>query len=136
MLKRATITTTLTTITENGDDIIRTASTGGVRIEDDALMLQFSEPENEGRATLLITSAIADLKRSGTVTSRMTFIEGRIVDCLYRMKEGSLPLSIFTHRTVHTVQAGGGRFEATYSVLSEGRHLADNTLLVEFRFTD
>lgn len=137
MLKRATIQTVLVSVTENGEDVIRTESTGGCLIEENGVMLRYAEKENKGTATLLLTDTLADLKRRGDTTSRMTFVQGRMLPCPYHTgRAGDIDLSIYTHKTDFTLSPAGGRFSASFSVMIAGRQVADNTLTVEWKHED
>lgn len=134
MLKKAHISTMLVTNTENGEDIIRTEANGLCQIEDNGIMLRYPEEENDGIAILLITEELADLKRRGNTRSRLTFIEKRLQPCPYATSHGDLDISIYTHEHNLTINATGGRFQARYTLLAAGRHVADNVLTVEFAF--
>ena len=59
MLKKANIQTLLVSTTENGEDLIRTESVGGCLIEENGIMLRYTEKENKGTATLLLTEGLA-----------------------------------------------------------------------------
>lgn len=134
MLKKAHISTLLVTQTENGEDTIRTQADGLCQVEEDAVHLRYPESDNDGIALLLITPSLADLRRRGHTRSRLTFIEGRLQPCPYSTPQGDLDISIFTHAHSLTLNASGGRFQARYSLLAAGRHVADNVLTVEFTF--
>ena len=90
MLKKANIQTILVSTTENGEDLIRTESVGGCLIEENGIMLRYTEKENSGTATLLLTEGLADLKRHGHTESRMTFVEGKLLPCLYTTPNGGV----------------------------------------------
>lgn len=134
MLKKANIQTLLVSTTENGEDLIRTESVGGCLIEENGIVLRYTEKENKGTATLLLTEGLADLKRHGHTESRMTFVEGKLLPCLYTTPNGSLDFSLYTHSASFKVDAQGGRFEARYTMLAAGKQVADNVLTVEFTF--
>lgn len=134
MLKKANIQTLLVSTTENGEDLIRTESVGGCLIEENGIMLRYTEKGNKGTATLLLTEGLADLKRHGHTESRMTFVEGKLLPCLYTTPNGSLDFSLYTHSASFMVDAQGGRFEARYTMLAAGKQVADNVLTVEFTF--
>lgn len=134
MLKKAHIRTLLVQHTDNGDDTIRTSAAGLCQVDDNALLLRYPEEDNHGIATLLITDALADLKRRGDIRSRLTFIEGRLQPCPYSTPHGDIDLSLYTHAHSLTLNATGGRFQARYALLAAGRHVSDNVLTVEFEF--
>lgn len=134
MLKRAIIQTVLVSVTESGEDVIRTESEGACLIEGNGVLLRYPEKGNSGNATLLLTDSLADLKRRGETTSRMTFIEGRMLPCPYRTdKVGEMDMSIYTHETRFSLSAAGGRFTARFTVLIAGKQTADNTLTIEWK---
>lgn len=134
MLKKAHISTILVTNHDNGEDVIRTESDGICQIEDNGILLRYPEAENNGIAILLITEALADLKRRGTTRSRLTFIEKRLLPCPYSTPHGDLDISIFTHQHHLQLNTTGGRFQARYTLLAAGHQVADNVLTVEFAF--
>lgn len=134
MLKKAKIHTLLVSQTENGEDTITTTAAGGCLIDETGVMLRYAEEANDGNATLVLADGLADLRRRGRTTSRMTFIEGRLMPCPYHTEAGDLDISLFTHTQQFTVNAVGGRFQARYALLAAGRHVADNVLTVEWTF--
>lgn len=134
MLKKAHISTLLVSNTENGEDTIRTQADGLCQVDEEAVLLRYPETDNDGIAILLITEALADLKRRGHTRSRLTFIEGRLQPCPYSTPQGDLDISIYTHSHTLSLNSSGGRFQARYSLLAAGRHVADNVLTVEFAF--
>ncbi len=137
MLKRADIHTVLVSVTDSGEDVIRTQSAGGCLIEETGVMLRYAEKENNGSATLLLTETLADLRRKGDTTSRMTFVEGRMLPCPYHTERaGGIDLSIYTHESRFTLSAAGGRFSARFTVMIAGQQVADNTLTVEWTHRD
>ncbi len=134
MLKKIHVETLLVSTTENGDDLLRSEAQGGCLIEETGLMLRYGETANKGTATLLLTDALADLRRQGDTTARLTFVEGKLLDCPYRTPQGSLPLSLYTHSQHFEVDAQGGHFEARYTLLAAGKQVADNQLTVKWTF--
>lgn len=134
MLKKANIRTILVSNTENGEDVIRTDSTGGCLIEETGVLLRYPEKDNNGTASLLLTEELVDLKRRGSIVSRMTFIEGKLMPCPYTTPNGPLDISIYTHSQKFTLNALGGRFQAKFSLLAAGKQVADNVLTVEWSF--
>lgn len=135
MLKKIQLKTMLVSHGENGEDIIRTESAGGCFIEENGLLLRYAEPENDGTVSLLLTDGLADLKRRGRTTSRMTFIEGKMLPCPYHTPQGDMDISIYTHTQEFDVHAAGGRFQAKYSLMAAGRQVADNVLTIEWTFS-
>lgn len=134
MLKKIHIETLLVSNTENGEDIIRTESKGGCLIEENGIMLRYSESQNNGTAVLLLTEGLADLKRHGDTEARMTFVEGKLIPCTYRTPNGMLDFSLFTHEQTFDINGQGGRFEARYTMLAAGKQVADNVLTVNWTF--
>lgn len=134
MLKKSHIQTLLISNTENGEDVIRTETDGGCLIEETGLLLRYAENDNNGNASLLLTDGLADLKRHGQTESRMTFVEGQLLPCLYKTANGTIDLSMYTHQASFTVDANGGRFEARYTLLAAGKQVADNVLTIEWTF--
>lgn len=134
MLKKIRIETTLVTAGENGDDVIRTCAEGTCVVGESGLTLRYPEPENNGLVELLLADSLADLKRNGDTCSRMTFIDARMLPCIYQTPHGPLPMSIYTHEQSFAVNAAGGRFQTRYALMIDGRHTADNTLTVEWNF--
>ena len=134
MLKRCTIQTLLVSNTENGEDLIRTEAKGGCLIEETGLMLRYTETENQGTASLLLTEGLADLKRNGDTRSRMTFVNAKLLPCSYVTPKGTLDFSIYTHEQSFTVDAQGGCFKVRYTLLAAGKQVADNVLTVEWTF--
>ena len=134
MLKKAHIRTMLVTHGENGQDIIRSEADGGCIVEENGVMLRYSEKENKGTVSLLLTPELVDLKRHGLTTSRMTFIEQKMLPCPYRTVQGEMDISIFTHKQEFELNAAGGRFQTKYSLMVAGRQVADNVLTIEWTF--
>lgn len=134
MLKKIHIETLLVSNTENGEDIIRTESKGGCLIEENGIMLRYSESQNNGTAVLLLTEGLADLKRHGDTEARMTFVEGKLIPCTYKTPNGMLDFSLFTHEQTFDINEQGGRFEARYTMLAAGKQVADNVLTVNWTF--
>lgn len=134
MLKKIRIETLLVSNTENGEDIIRTESKGGCLIEENGIMLRYSESQNNGTAVLLLTEGLADLKRHGDTEARMTFVEGKLIPCTYKTPNGMLDFSLFTHEQKFDINEQGGRFEARYTMLAAGKQVADNVLTVNWTF--
>lgn len=134
MLKKIHIETLLVSNTENGEDIIRTESKGGCLIEENGIMLRYSESQNNGTAVLLLTEGLADLKRHGDTEARMTFVEGKLIPCTYKTPNGMLDFSLFTHEQNFDINEQGGRFEARYTMLAAGKQVADNVLTVNWTF--
>lgn len=130
MLKRVHIETVLRSVTHNGEDVIRSESQGTCQIEKSGVMLRYAEAENYGHATLVVADGLADLCRKGAVTSRMTFVEGRLLPCPYRTAGHELGLALFTHSFEFELHAGGGRLHLTYTLLSDGVQIADNELTI------
>lgn len=136
MWKKVRIETFLATVTDNGDDVIKTQADGTCLVSENGLMLRYPESENNGHAELLLTDTVADLTRNGLTNSRMTFIDARMLPCNYQTPHGPLTMSIYTHSQAFAVNAEGGRFQARYALMIDGRHTADNTLSVEWHFID
>lgn len=134
MLKKAHIRTMLVSHGENGQDIIRTESDGGCMIEENGVLLRYAESENQGTVSLLLTPELTDLKRRGLVTSRMTFIEKKMLPCPYRTPQGEMEISIYTHTQEFELNAAGGRFQTKYSLMVAGNQVADNVLTIEWTF--
>lgn len=134
MLKKIHIETLLVSNTENGEDIIRTESKGGCLIEENGIMLRYSESQNNGTAVLLLTEGLADLKRHGDTEVRMTFVEGKLIPCTYKTPNGMLDFSLFTHEQTFDINKQGGRFKARYTMLAAGKQVADNVLTVNWTF--
>lgn len=134
MLKKIHLHIFLLTLGENGEDRISASAEGFCTVEKSGVMLRYPEPENEGHARLLLADGLADLRRCGLITSRLTFIEGRLLPCPYQTPHGALAFSVFTHSQSFTLDACGGCFRVRYTLLSAGRQLADNELTVEWRF--
>lgn len=134
MLKKVHLNITLNTQTENGDDHLHTEAEGGCVVEDSGIMLRYIEPDNHGHATLLLTDGLADLKRKGNTSSRMTFIANKLIPCVYETPHGPLDLSIYTHSEHYSVTPEGGIFEVRYTLLAAGRQVADNHLKVALQF--
>ena len=51
----------------------------------------------------------------------MTFVEGKLLPCLYTTPNGSLDFSLYTHSASFKVDTQGGRFEARYTMLAAGK---------------
>lgn len=136
MLKKSKIQTLLVSTTENGEDLIRTADVGGCLIEETGVMLRYPESDNHGTVTLLLTDTLADLKRRGDISSRMTFIDGKLLPCPYTTPQGELDFSLYTHAQSFTLNASGGRFQARFTMLAAGKQVADNVLTVEWSFVE
>lgn len=134
MLRKAQFEILLETTGENGEDRVQQTSQGAVRIEDNDAMLRYAEPDNEGTATLLLTDRLADLKRTGRIQARLTFLTGKLQDTYYTTPLGSLRLSVFTHAQHYTFDHEGGTFTARYSILIDGTHATDNCLTVQWRY--
>ncbi len=134
MLKKIQVETLLVSTTENGEDILRSEAQGGCLIEDDGLMVRYAEMQNNGTATLVLTDSLADLRRQGDTSSRLTFVEGKLIDCFYRTPQGELSLSLYTHSQQFAVDAQGGHFEARYTLLAAGQQVADNVLTVKWTY--
>lgn len=132
MLKRAHIKTRLVSTTEDGEDTIRTECHGTCQSEDGSVLLRYKEERSETQTALLLTAALADLKRRGAVEMRMTFIDGRMLPCAYRTAEGTADLSLYTHTQAYAFDGQRGRFVARYALLVSGRHATDNQLTVEW----
>lgn len=134
MLRRVNIKTALSTTTQNGTEQIRTQSSGACLSQGGGLMLKYAEEENGGEATLVLSDSLADLKRHGRTTSRMTFVPGRLLPAAYATEEGTFDLQIYTH-TIHTeTDTKGGTFSARYTLLFAGRAEADNELTVSWQY--
>lgn len=134
MLKRIELTTLLVSVTENGEDTIRSVSKGSCLIEETGIMLKYKEEQNDGTASLLLTDGLADLKRHGQTQSRFTFINARLLPCVYVTPQGALDLSIYTHNQSFEINAQGGSFDARYTLLASGQQVADNTLTIKWNF--
>ena len=109
MLKKSKIQTLLVSTTENGEDLIRTAAVGGCLIEETGVMLRYPESDNHGTVTLLLTDTLADLKRRGDISSRMTFIDGKLLPCPYtpRLKVNSTSVSTPTPKVSRSMPRAG-----------------------------
>lgn len=136
MQKEVLVSTTLTTVTPEGEDRILTENKGRCTVGDRGILLHYHESENHGDTTWVLTPEVVDLRRQGLTTARFTFIEGRMTATPYKAPHGNLALDIFTHSAALTVDAQGIRFEARYTVLAQGQAVTDNTLRLEARFTE
>lgn len=132
--RKVYITSRLETMTDNGEETFVLETEGECTVGESGFMLQYPEPDNEGLTRVVVTDGLTDLKRTGQVNSRMTFIEGKLLPAPYRTPHGELDLSLYTHGLQHRVDAGGCRLKVRYTILSAGRQVADNTLDLEARF--
>lgn len=132
MLKKVKLTTELQTLTENGEDTIRSEAEAELRIEEQGLMLRYAEPENNGTAALIISNSLVHLQRQGRIRSRLTFIEQKLIPAEYHTPHGELHFDLFTHSRRETVTAEKGEIILKYSVLQDDRHAADNLLTVSW----
>lgn len=136
MKKEVRITTTLTSVTPDGEDRITTQADGICTVGSTGMLLRYPEAENGGEATWILTDDVVDLRRKGRTEARFTFIRGRLTDVPYETPHGKFDLQIFTHSVELHADHTGVRFEARYTVLSQGHAVTDNTLLLEARFRD
>lgn len=134
MLKRINLETILVTTTENGTERIVTDATGSCLRQGSAMMLRYAEKLNEGNATLILSDDLADLRRNGLTTSRMTFIKGQLLPCPYSTPQGNIDIQIFTHEQTFEMGESGGEFHAKYSLLFSGQSTSDNELTIRWNF--
>ena len=103
-------------------------------VQDGDVMLRYAEPDNDGEAVWVLTADLVDLQRQGHITSRFTFIEGRLTDAPYTTPHGPIALQLYTHSAELDVDRERLLFKARYTVLAQGKAVADNHLRVEARF--
>lgn len=134
MQKKVTITTSLVTLTDNGEERFNTSAEGCCVVADEGMYLRYAEPDNDGEAVWVLTADLVDLQRQGHITSRFTFIEGRLTDAPYTTPHGPIALKLYTHSAELDVDRERLLFKARYTVLAQGKAVADNHLRVEARF--
>lgn len=130
MLKKVKLTTRLVSITESGEDCITREAEAAMLVEENGMMFRYKEEENEGTTTLIVAANLIDLRRRGRLQTRMTFIEGRLIPANYITPHGAIDLSVFTHQQHQEVNEQDGSIRIKYSVLSDGKQVADNDLTV------
>lgn len=128
MQKKVNIRTKLTTATEAGADTMETATAGLCQIEKSGVMLHFAEPDNHGEATLVASDGLAQLTRQGDISSRLTFVERRLIPADYSTLVGKIDMSVFTHALTISPSAQALRISLRFSLLQAGAHVADNEL--------
>lgn len=134
MLKKSRIRTRLVTSTETGEETITTQATGGCLIDESGIMLRYAEEENHGTATLVAADSLAQLHRKGDVTSRLTFVENKLIPADYSVMQRNMDFSVFTHSRSFVLTPQGGRLEVKFTLLLAGAQVADNTLEICWDF--
>lgn len=132
--RKVYIISRLETLTDNGEETFVLEAEGECAVGESGLMLQYPESDNEGVTRVVVTEELTDLQRTGQVNSRMTFVEGKLLPAPYHTPHGELDLSLYTHELRHRVDTAGCHLKVRYTILSAGRQVADNTLVLEARF--
>lgn len=111
-------------------DSMRQQTEGRLEREGEGWRLTYSQVEN-GQTTLTtlrLWSGQADLTRSGAVSSRMVFREGRIHTSRYDTPYGALPMSIRTLRLEWDLTEAGGTVFLIYQLNLGGADMGENRL--------
>lgn len=103
--------------------------------EESGVMLRHAEPDNNGRTEIVASPELVELKRTGTVSSRMVFVPGQLVDAPYVTPHGTLPVAVYTHALSYEATPAGGSISVKYSLLVSGSHGSDNELHINWTLT-
>jgi len=126
--KNATYVTRLVTQVEGEREIIEQTYAARWLKRGERHLLKYEEAENKGHTMLTVAPGFARLHRQGLTSSLLHFESGKRVDARYRTPMGALSLLIDTHDYRLETSGDGGRWEARYSILVNGRKVSENTL--------
>ena len=120
MLQRVTVTVRTTGLGPDGaqDTPVLHTVPGTLETAEDASVLRYEEPRELGMAGVSTRCAIRpgriELRRSGAVTMRAVFEEGRVDESVYALAEGELPMRVETERLRVRLTGRGGLIELRY----------------------
>ena len=101
-------------------ETIELTTAGTMERDGDAVILCYQESALTGLAGTTTTFRIEPdriiLERTGTVESRMEFVEGMAGEALYQIEEGALLLRVFAKKLEVDLQKDRGVFHLCYSV--------------------
>lgn len=116
-------------------------TTGGtMEWEGDCYALSYQESELTGLSGTTTTFRVWPgrvlLERTGTVESRMDFIEGQITESLYRIEEGALLLRINARHMAVDLGPAGGSFDLCYTIDAEDAPVGEIDYHITVRLTE
>ena len=88
----------------------------------------------EGTTTRFdVTPGEVVISRSGTVSSRMVFVEGKKNVFLYHTPWGAMTMGINTHKIKNTLKAHGGVLDIRYSLTFDHAMTTKNRFIVKIK---
>lgn len=119
-------------------EVIRTRAKGVLEDRGEAgILLTYREDGPSAEECVLTTLTAAPdrvvLERTGALTSRMVFVEGREHRSDYQTPYGALELVIRTHTLRSGLDSRGGELELTYDLELGGSGAGRNTLWLQVR---
>ena len=104
-------------------EVTKLVTEGELSIEEDAVCLSYWETELTGlqgtKTAFRVEKDKVTLLRSGTVESKMTFVEGEEDRSLYDMGYGALMITVRTEKIGSDLGEKGGRLTVSYGIVIE-----------------